>query len=258
MPHTDVASLFDLTGKVAVITGGSRGIGRSIAQALAGAGADVVIASRKLVNCEKAAQEITEATGRKAFPTAFHAGRWDDADQLAETVYREFGRCDVLVNNAGGSPLYPSLVEITEEYYDKVHSLNAKGPFRLATVLGSRMAAHEGGSIINISSVASIRPGARSLVYAGAKTALNAFTLGLAEEYGPKVRVNCIIPGGVATDIAKAWSPEQRAWMEETPVGRIGVPDDFAGIALWLASPASAWVSGETIRVDGGKYRQMG
>lgn len=260
MSGIDAAKLFDLTGKVAVITGGSRGIGRAIADALAGAGADVVIASRKLDNCRAAAAEIAQATGRDALPVAFHAGQWDQAEQLADVVYAEFGRCDVLVNNAGGSPLYPSLVEVTEEYYDKVHSLNAKGPFRLAALFGSRMAAGEGGahggSIINISSIGSLRPNASSLVYSGAKAALNAFTVGLAEEYGPTVRVNCVLPGGVETDIAKAWSPEQRARLEDTPLGRIGVPEDFAGVALWLASPASAWVTGEIIRVDGGKYRQ--
>lgn len=256
MSGIDAAKLFDLTGKVAVITGGSRGIGRAIADALAGAGADVVIASRKLDNCRAAAAEIAQATGRDALPVAYHAGQWDQAEQLADAVYAEFGRCDVLVNNAGGSPLYPSLVEVTEEYYDKVHSLNAKGPFRLAALIGQRMAEQQGGSIINISTVGSQRPDASSLVYTGAKAALNAFTIGLADAYGPKVRVNCVLPGGVETDIAKAWTPETRARLEDTPLGRIGVPEDFAGVALWLAGPASAWVTGEIIRVDGGKFRQ--
>jgi hypothetical protein len=253
---TDVAGLFDLTGKVALITGGSRGIGRAIADTLAGAGADVVIASRKLDNCEQAAKEIAEATGRRAVATAFHAGHWAEAEQLVDTTYREFGRCDVLVNNAGGSPLYPSLVEVSEEYYDKVHALNAKGPFRLAALIGQRMAQEHGGSIINISTVGSQRPDASSLVYTGAKAALNAFTIGLADAYGPSVRVNCVLPGGVETDIAKAWTSETRSRMADTPLGRIGVPEDFAGVALWLASPASAWVTGEIIRVDGGKFRQ--
>jgi NAD(P)-dependent dehydrogenase (short-subunit alcohol dehydrogenase family) len=252
--------LFDLSGRVAVVTGGSRGIGRAIAFTLAGAGADVVIASRKLPNCETVAAEIRSATGRRALPVAFHAGRWDDAERLADAVYHQFGRCDVLVNNAGGSPLYPALTDITEDYYDKVHSLNAKGPFRLSALVGSRMAAGEGGtrsgSIINISSVVSLRPNGQSLIYAAAKAALNAFTVGLADAYGPAVRANCVLAGGVDTDIAKAWSPEKRAELSRTPLGRIGVPDDFAGVTLWLASDASAWVTGEMIRVDGGRYRQ--
>jgi NAD(P)-dependent dehydrogenase (short-subunit alcohol dehydrogenase family) len=248
--------MFDLTGRLAIVTGGSRGIGRTIAFTLAEAGADVVIASRKLDNCEAVAKEIEQATGRRALPVAFHAGKWDESDRLVDTVYREFGRCDVLVNNAGGSPLYSSLTEIGEEYYDKVHALNAKGPFRLSALVGEKMAETDGGSIINVSSVGSLRPDGNALVYTAAKAALNAFTVGFAAAYGPKVRVNCIMSGAVDTDIAKAWTPEGRARMEGNPLGRLGVPGDFAGVALWLASDASAWVTGEMVRVDGGMYRQ--
>ena len=152
MPTQD--SLFDLTGRVAVITGGSRGIGRAIAGGLAAAGADVVIASRKLDACERAAAEIAAATGRRALAVACHVGRWPDCDQLIDATYAEFGRCDVLVNNAGSSPLYDSLAGITEEYFDKVTAINLKGPFRLGALAGARMAAGAGGSIINISSIA--------------------------------------------------------------------------------------------------------
>ena len=124
-------------------------------------------------------------------------------------MYGEFGRCDVLVNNAGMSPLYPDLASITEEYYDKVHGVNLKGPFRLGVLAGTRMAAAGGGSIINVSTIGSLRPGPDELVYACAKAGLNALTIGLAGAFGPAVRANAILPGGVLTDIAKAWPEEQ-------------------------------------------------
>jgi NAD(P)-dependent dehydrogenase (short-subunit alcohol dehydrogenase family) len=248
----------DLTGKVAVVTGGSRGIGAAIARGCTAAGADVVIASRKLPNCEALAQELARETGRRTLAVGFHAAHWPDCDRLVDTVYEEFGRCDVFVNNAGVSPLYPDLVSITEDYYDKVAGVNLKGPFRLGALVGTRMAAADGGSIINVSTVGSLRPGASELVYACAKAGLNALTIGLAEAFAPKVRVNCILPGAVLTDIANVWSDEQKADMARTtPLGRMGEADDFVGPALWLASDASAWVTGVLLRVDGGISRQM-
>ena len=166
------AELFDLTGKVALVTGGSRGIGRAIVEGFAEAGADVVIASRKLDNCLSVATQVEAATGRRALGLGCHVGHWDDCDRLVDTVYERFGRCDVLVNNAGMSPLYPDLASLSEEYYDKVHGVNLKGPFRLATLIGTRMAAGDGGSIINVSTVGSLRPGADALVYACAKAGI--------------------------------------------------------------------------------------
>jgi NAD(P)-dependent dehydrogenase (short-subunit alcohol dehydrogenase family) len=248
---------FDLTGKVAVVTGGSRGIGRAIAGAFSGAGADVVIASRKLDACTRAAEEIASQSGTRALPVACHVGRWAECDTLVETVYAEFGRCDILVNNAGMSPVYPSLDAVTEEYFDKVVGVNLKGPFRLGAAIGTRMAARDGGCIINVSSIGSLRPGSTELVYAAAKAGLNALTIGLAEAFGPTVRVNGILPGAVLTDIARAWSPEDIERAGQVPLGRGGTPEDFAGTALWLASGASAWVTGALIRVDGGAFRQM-
>ena len=249
------SELFGLAGKVA---GGSRGIGRAIAAGFAEAGADVVIASRKLGNCTGAAAEISAATGRAALPVEFHAGHWEDCDRLIEVVYGELGRCDVLVNNAGMSPLYPDLASVTEEYYDKVHGVNLKGPFRLGVLAGTRMAEAAGGSIINISSIGSLRPGPDELVYAYAKAGLNALTIGLAEAFGPRVRVNAILPGAVLTDIASAWPQERlRRVSEGAPLGRAGQPADLVGTALWLASRASEWVTGVMVRVDGGMYRQL-
>jgi NAD(P)-dependent dehydrogenase (short-subunit alcohol dehydrogenase family) len=249
---------FDLTGKVAVVTGGSRGIGRSVVQGFAEAGADVVIASRKLDNCERAAEEVRASTGRQAVAVACHVAHWDQCDALVERVYEEFGRCDVLVNNAGVSPLYDKLTDITEDYYDKVHAVNLKGPFRLAVEIGARMAEGDGGSIINVGTTGSLRPGSREIVYACAKAGLNALTIALAEAYGPTVRSNAILPGAVFSDIAKAWTDDMRATVERTnPLGRAGYPDDYVGTALWLASEASAYVNGVLVRVDGGASRQI-
>jgi NAD(P)-dependent dehydrogenase (short-subunit alcohol dehydrogenase family) len=252
------AEMFDLSGKVAIVTGGSRGIGRAVAEGLAAAGSDVVVASRKLESCRAAAGEIETATGRRALPVACHVGRWDDCDRLVETVYDEFGRCDVLVNNAGMSPLYDDLPSVTEELYDKVHAVNARGPFRLSALVGSRMAVGDGGSIINVTTAGSLRPNANDLPYAMAKAGLNALTLGLAEAWAPKVRANLVLPGAFDTDITNAWTPEIKAHAGEiNPMGRIGRPEDMVGVCVFLASDAAAYVNGAQVLVDGGLFRTL-
>jgi NAD(P)-dependent dehydrogenase (short-subunit alcohol dehydrogenase family) len=248
----------DLTGKVAVVTGGSRGIGRAVAEGLALAGADIVVASRKLDACERAAAEIAESSGRRAAAMRCHVGDWADCDALVESVYAELGRCDVLINNAGMSPLYGDLASVTPELYDKVHAVNARGPFRLASLFGARMAAAEGGSIINVSTAGSLRPTAVELPYAMAKAGLNALTLGLAGTYAPKVRTNLILPGAFETDITLAWPEgfkEQAA--AANPMGRIGVPSDLVGLCVFLASDASSYINGAQILADGGLYRSL-
>jgi NAD(P)-dependent dehydrogenase (short-subunit alcohol dehydrogenase family) len=202
------AAHFDLTGKVAVVTGGSRGLGLAMSRAFAEAGADVVIASRKLEGCQTAAAEISASTGRRCLPFAYHAGDWAASDALAQFAWKEFGRVDVLVNNAGMSPLYDKLTNVTDALYDKVMQVNLRGPFRLSALIGERMAADNGGSIINVSSIAAVQPTPNELPYAMAKAGINAFTIGLARAFGPKVRVNCIMPGPFLTDIAKAWDME--------------------------------------------------
>jgi NAD(P)-dependent dehydrogenase (short-subunit alcohol dehydrogenase family) len=250
--------LFDLTGKVAVVTGGSRGIGRAVAEGFAGAGADVVIASRKLDNCEAAAREIEATTGRRALPVACHVGKWDDCDRLADAVYDAFGRCDVLVNNAGMSPLYEDLPSVSEELYDKVHAVNARGPFRLCAVFGSRMAEGDGGSIINVTTAGSLRPDVNDLPYAMAKAGLNALTLGLAGAWAPKVRANLVLPGAFDTDITEAWPPEMKVRAGEmNPMRRIGQPDDMVGVCVFLASDAASYVNGAQVLVDGGLFRTL-
>lgn len=252
------AERFGLRGKVAVVTGGSRGIGRAVAEGLAAAGADVVIASRKLADCEAAACEIEGTTGRKTLAVECHVGRWGDCDRLTDAVYGHFGRCDVLVNNAGMSPLYEDLPSVTEAYYDKVHAVNARGPFRLSVLIGTRMHERDGGSIINISTAGTLRPEAHELPYEMAKAGLNVLTLALAGTWAPKVRANLLLPGAVDTDIAKAWDPAVKRWAaERNPMRRIGQPEDLVGACIFLASDAASYVNGAQILVDGGAYRSL-
>lgn len=242
--------LFDFTGKVALVTGGSRGLGYRMVKALAERGADVIVASRKLENCESVAEEC-RALGRRAMAYAVHCGRWDEIDGLIAAAYAEFGRVDILINNAGMSPACPSH-ELPESLFDSVLNLNFKGPFRLASQVAHRMAQAEGGTIINISSTGALMALPMVIPYGSAKAALNAMTVSLSREYAPKVRVNTISPGPFLTDIADAWDERKR---EKQPValGRPGYPEEIVTAALMLASPASSYTTGALVRVDGGQ-----
>jgi NAD(P)-dependent dehydrogenase (short-subunit alcohol dehydrogenase family) len=251
-----IAERFDLTDEVAVVTGGSRGLGRSMVLAFAEAGADVVIVSRKLDACEALAKEVEASTGRTAVPLACHVGHWAECDALIDAVYERFGRVDVFVNNAGMSPLYPDLTSVTEELFDKTVGVNLKGPFRLGSLVGQRMYEAGSGSIINVSTIGSLLASVAELPYACAKAGLNAFTVGLAEALAPKVRVNCILPGAFATDITAPWSDEMKSG-RMVPLKRLGGPDEIAGTALYLASDASSYTTGALIRVDGGMARKV-
>ena len=246
--------LFSLEGRVAVVTGGSRGLGREMVLAFARHGADVVIASRKQEACETLAEEVERETGRRALPVACHVGEWDQCDALVEAAYAHFGRVDVWVNNAGMSPLYPSLPEVSEALWEKVISVNLKGPFRLMALVATRMAEGEGGSIINISSTAAVQPGAFEIPYAAAKAGLNTMTVGLARAFGPRVRINTIMPGPFLTDISKAWDLEAftEAARSNIPMQRGGQPHEIVGAALYLASDASSYTTGSILKVDGG------
>jgi NAD(P)-dependent dehydrogenase (short-subunit alcohol dehydrogenase family) len=248
-----VPSAFDLTGKVALVTGGSRGLGRSMAGALAAAGAEIVIVSRKQDSCEIAAREIAEQTGVRTMAHACHVSHWHEIDLLVDAVYQRFGRVDVLVNNAGKSPLYESLLDITEELWNSVLGVNLVGPFRLATLIGTRMVEAGSGSIINISTVGSVLAEPSYLPYAAAKSGLNTITRAFAKSFAPAVRVNCIMPGPFHTDVTASWSQDQIARMSRNlPLGRIGEPADINGAVLWLAGGASAYVTGQVFAVDGG------
>jgi NAD(P)-dependent dehydrogenase (short-subunit alcohol dehydrogenase family) len=250
----DREKLFDLSGKVAVVTGGSRGLGRAMVLAFAHAGADVVVASRKLPACEETAAEVRRITGRRALPVACHVGDWTQVEALAATAYRELGKIDVLVNNAGMSPLYDRVDGVTEDLYDKVLDVNLKGPFRLTALVGARMAEGDGGSIIMVSSTSAVRPTPNTIPYSAAKAGINAMTVGFAHAFGPKVRVNCIQPGPFLTDISKAWDMEKfreraRATMA---AGRGGEPEEIIGAALYFASDASSFTTGAVLAIDGG------
>jgi NAD(P)-dependent dehydrogenase (short-subunit alcohol dehydrogenase family) len=246
------AELFDLSGKVALVTGGSRGLGREMVLAFAAAGADVVVASRKLAACEEVAAEV-RALGRRALPVAAHVGHWDDAGALVEAAYAEFGRIDVLVNNAGMSPLAPSSADTSEELFDKVVGVNLKGPFRLSALVGERMVAAGAGSIINVSSSGALMPQPRFGPYSAAKAGLNALTTVFALEYRPSVRVNTISAGPFLTDISDSW-PEESRRRSRSAAGRPGRPEEIVTTALYLASDASSYTTGALIRVDGGLY----
>lgn len=251
---SEASGLFDLSGKVALVTGGSRGLGAAMTRAFARAGADVIVASRKLASCERLAAEVRAETGRRALPVACHVGEWGQVEALAETAYAGFGRVDVLVNNAGMSPLYGHVREVGEELYDKVLAVNLKGPFRLTALVGSRMAEDGGGSIIMVSSTASVNPGPNAIPYAAAKAGLNALVPAFARTFAPTVRVNGIVPGPFLTDISKAWDMEAFAARAASSIllARGGRAEEIVGAALYFASEASSFTTGALLTVSGG------
>jgi NAD(P)-dependent dehydrogenase (short-subunit alcohol dehydrogenase family) len=239
--------------KVVVVTGGSKGLGRAMALGFAESGAHVVVASRKLDECEKVADEI-RALGRRALAVACHVGDWDQCADLVDAAVAEFGRIDVLVNNAGIAPVPPSLAGVTEELYAKTMDVNFKGPMRLSGLASEHMP--EGGCIINISSKASLRPSPFTMVYAAAKAAQNVLTKAAAQELGPRgIRVNGIVCGTFHTDSFHKAAPTEEAQAfasRSVALGRIGDPTEIVGTALYLASDASSYLSGELILLDGG------
>ena len=246
------AERFDLSGKVALVTGGSRGLGRQMVLAFAAAGADVVVASRKLDACEEVAALVRDM-GRRALAVSCHVGHWDQLEQLTEAAYGEFGHLDVLVNNAGMSLVYGELSEVTEGMWDKVVDLNMKGVFRLTSLVGERMKDRGTGSIVNVSSTGSIRPTKWIIPYAAAKAGVNSMTVGFARALGPQVRVNCIMAGPFFTDISKAWDmPSIEKGLATHALGRGGQPEEVVGAALYFASDASSFTTGAVLRVDGG------
>lgn len=246
-----MSNLFDLTGKVALVTGGSRGLGRAIALGLADQGANLVIVSRNLDACTAVVAEV-EARGGRALALAGHMGRWAEIDAVVERAYGHFGRIDILINNAGMSPAAPSSAETPEKLVDAVIALNFKGPFRLSALIGERMAAAGRGCIINISSAGSIRPTPEIAPYAGAKAALNAMTIAHAQEFAPNVRVNAVLPGSFRTDVAEHWPADKEA---RTPavLKRFGEPDEIITTILYLVSDHSGFTTGALLRVDGGR-----
>jgi NAD(P)-dependent dehydrogenase (short-subunit alcohol dehydrogenase family) len=248
-------NLFDMTGRTVLITGGSRGLGRGLAQGFAEAGANVAVVSRKLDNCQAVAREL-EQLGVRAFPYACHVGRWDEIEPMFEAVWNHFGRVDVVVNNAGMSPTYPSLGDVTERLFDSVIAVNFKGPFRLCAVAGQRMYEAGGGAIINMSSLASLNGSPGTAFYGGAKAGLNVVSQAFAAAFHPRVRVNTIIVGPFATDVSRHWPDPPDPNNPRRTIGglRVGLPEDMVSTALYLAADASHYVTGAAIKVDGGGW----
>lgn len=243
-----------LEGRVALVTGATRGLGRAIALALAEAGAAVMVSSRKPEACAETARSIASMTGADVRPVPLHVGEWDAIEPTIDRIIESCGRLDVLVNNAGIAPVPPSLLDATEALFDKTVQVNLKGPFRLMAVAGDRMKAADGGSIINISSIGSERPGATEAIYSATKSGLNTLTKAFAQEYAPKVRVNCVMPGAFATDMASEWDEEfVQTVTGRLPAGRLGDPGELAGMIVHLASDRSSYTTGAVIPVDGGQ-----
>ncbi len=256
-PAEEMQDLFDLSGRVAVVTGGTRGLGLATARAFAQSGAEVVIVSRKPDACDEVAAAL-RAEGAKAAACACHVGHWDKLEPLVEDVYRDFGRIDVLVNNAGVSPMYEKLTDVSEDLFDKVIGVNLKGPFRLAALVGERMVAAGRGSIINVSSTGAVRPTSDIVPYAAAKAGVNAMTVGLAHAFGPNVRVNAIMPGPFLTTISQSWDMDVFNERARTfPLRRAGESSEIVGAALYLASDASSYTTGTILTVDGGAQWSM-
>lgn len=247
---------FDLNGRVAVVTGGSRGLGLAIARGLSQAGATVAIASRKREACEAVAQEII-AAGGKASAHAFDAGRWEDCDRLHAEVAARWGGADILVNNAGKSPVAPSSLETSEPLFDKIIAINLKAVFRLCALFGASMKAAGRGAIVNISSTGSLRPDPSFAPYAAAKAGLNLLTATFAQEFGPQVRVNTVMPGPFHTGATSAWSRSEefaRVAAHTLPLGRAGEPDEIVGAILYLVSDLASFTTGASLAVDGGHH----
>jgi len=250
-----VSSLFDLKGKVVVVTGASRGIGEAIAYRMAEHGAKVVVSSRKLDACEKVVNAIT-AKGGEAFAHACNIGRKEDLQNLVDTTVKKWGGIDSLICNAAVNPYYGPAIDMSDDAYDKVMNSNVRSNFWLCNMVLPQMAQRGGGSIVIVSSIAGLLGSTTIGVYGISKAADMALARNIALEWGPKnVRCNCIAPGLVKTDFAKAlWdNPETYAHtVKAYPLRRIGEPDEIAGAAVFLASPAGSFMTGQTIVIDGG------
>lgn len=241
---------FDFSGKVVLITGGTRGLGRAMAQGFAEAGADVIVSSRKADACDATAAALREL-GVRTVGIPCHVGEWEQVNRLAEQAWEAFGKIDVLINNAGMSPGAPSSMETSEALFDKIIAVNFKGAYRLSALIGSRMMAGDGGSIINISSTGALNPRPEYGPYAGAKAALNAISVAMAREFAPKVRVNAISPGSFATDIAAGWQ-DTDTMKARIALKRFGEAQEIVSTALYLAGEGASYTTGANIRVDGG------
>ncbi|MCL0057029.1 glucose 1-dehydrogenase [Dehalococcoidia bacterium] len=245
---------FSLEGKVALITGGGRGIGKAAALGLARAGADVAVASRKLPDLEKAAEEI-KGLGRKSLAIAVHVGRLEEISNLVDQVKAEFGRIDILVNNAGTNPVMDPALEIGERAWDSIMNLNLKGLFFLSQAVARVMKEQDGGAIVNVSSVEGITPGILP-VYSISKAGVIMATKVMAQEWAQyNIRVNAVAPGLTRTGFSEAlWSSPAilEVAMSRTPMRRIAEPEEMVGAIVFLASESASYVTGQVLAIDGG------
>lgn len=250
-------SLFDLSGKVAVITGSSKGIGRAIAERMAEQGARVVISSRKSDACETVANAII-AKGGDAFAIPCHVGKKEDLKGLVDATLHKWGRIDILVCNAAVNPHYGRSIEITDEIYERVMDTNVKSNFWLCHMVLPQMAERKEGVVIIVSSIAGVQGTDRLGLYGLSKAADMQLARNIAVEWGPQnIRANCLAPGVIKTEFSRAlWDNPNSASLQETkqsPLQRIGEPDEVAGVAVFLAAKAGSYVTGQTILIDGGR-----
>lgn len=242
-----------MSRSVALVTGGSRGIGRGVCRAFAALGYAVVVASRKADDCRATAEQLAADHDVPTLAVPTNVSDWDACDDLVDAAYSTYGRVDVLVNNAGMSPRYDSLVDVDSRLWDKVIGVNLRGPFRLGAAIGTRMAAGEGGSIVNIGSVAAELPTPHALPYAAAKAGLHALTVGFAQAFAPKVRVNTVHPGPIRTDIATAWDRAETGRLEQSvALRRLGTVEEIVAAVVYFGTAASSYTTGAALRIDGG------
>lgn len=244
----------DMTGKVAVVNGASRGIGEAIAKGLAACGAQLVLTSRRKESVQKVADEII-ADGGKAVAMACHAGHLDEIETLFDFVQEKFGRLDILINNAATNPYYGPATGLSSEAFDKTVEVNLKGPYFMTSKAVPLMAASGGGSVVNVASIAALMPAPGQAVYAMTKAGLVSVTKAFAKECGKQgIRVNAILPGVVETRFASALveDPGIQKWLSRIPAGRAGQPEDMVAGVLYLASDQAAYTTGTTLIMDGG------
>jgi NAD(P)-dependent dehydrogenase (short-subunit alcohol dehydrogenase family) len=260
MTTRQLPELFDLTGRVAVVTGATKGIGRAVVEGLARAGASVVVSSRKQERCVAVAADVAAATGRDAVGLACHVGEWDAIPAFVDRVFERFGQIDVLVNNAGINPASTPVVDLTLEYWRKLHAVNLEGPLRLSALIAPRMRDGQGGSIINVSSVGAYVGGWGNGAYAASKAGLVVLTKVMAREWAPwKVRANVISPGPFVSEMMLGAERASPGLLERTAaatmLGRVAEPTEIVGAVVYLASDASSFVTGEDHVVSGGMLR---
>ena len=247
-------NLFDLSGKIAVVNGASRGIGEAIAKGLADCGALVVLTSRKQESVQKVADEINKSGG-KAVAKACHAGRLEEIESLFEYIANEFGRMDILINNAATNPFFGPATDLPPRAFDKTVEINLKGPYYMLSKAVPLMAKSGGGSAVNVASIAALISLPGQAVYSMTKAGLISMTRSFAKEYGSQgIRVNAILPGVVETRLASALieDPTTQKWLSRLPAGRAGQPQDMVAGVLYLVSDQAAYTTGTTLVMDGG------